>query len=344
MSWKIDSPNQNANYPVAAATFNSTTFAAIQTFLKNSSLSPGVVTSVLGYDIVFASDSLCSTIIPFERVVYSTTTGASEFHYLASSVNATVYLCAGNAAITTDQSNPNGTWPSQFKFVQHMPNGTVLSANDSTSNGNNANVISSLPGAGLMGGDVFIGNTNYIQWPSSSTLDSTTATWSCWIRSSTSGTFPSVFFSRMDSSSFGAFFILNTTGGLAFISNQGNNGVGTSLTIYADGNWHYVAGDMDSGGVNMAITADAGTDTNSATGQAVITLAGRVVRAGFPPDGFWTLYNGDVEECRMTGGAKTPSTWKADDYNSQKPSNSWLTITAVSATSTVSNQSVIQVQ
>ena len=66
--------------------------------------------------------------------------------------DTTIYLCYGNAAVTTDQSNQTGVWDTNYKAVFHLPNGTILSGTDSTANGNHATVNSATATVGKIGG------------------------------------------------------------------------------------------------------------------------------------------------------------------------------------------------
>ena len=51
-----------------------------------------------------------------------------------------IYVYYGNGA-AANQQNPAGVWDSNYEGVWHFPNGTTLSANDSTANGNNASAL-----------------------------------------------------------------------------------------------------------------------------------------------------------------------------------------------------------
>ena len=51
-----------------------------------------------------------------------------------------IYLFYGNPNITTSQQNPTAVWDANYQAVWHLPNGTTLSANDSTANVNNATI------------------------------------------------------------------------------------------------------------------------------------------------------------------------------------------------------------
>ena len=89
---------------------------------------------VSGADIVFtSSDSL--TKLDYERESYTSATGALtawvKVPDISSAVDTVIYLYYGNP-VASEQSVPSGVWDANFKTVQHINSGAVLS--DSTSN------------------------------------------------------------------------------------------------------------------------------------------------------------------------------------------------------------------
>jgi hypothetical protein len=92
-------------------------------------------------DLVFATSSAnCGTAnLNFETESYTSSTGAlvDWVNVPSESAGSVIYACYGNSAVTADQSHPSSTWNSNYVNVTHFPNGTSLSLNDSTSNGDN---------------------------------------------------------------------------------------------------------------------------------------------------------------------------------------------------------------
>src|SRR6266550_5552271 len=93
-------------------------------------------------------------------------------------------MCYGNASITTNQSNKTAVWDANYKGVWHLPNGSSLTANDSTSNGINGTITSTAAGAGQIDGSgSFDGTSSKIDMGNASALDGMTAlTISVWIK------------------------------------------------------------------------------------------------------------------------------------------------------------------
>jgi hypothetical protein len=150
----------------------------------------GHVTSPYGYDIIFTSDAAGTQKLNYEIESYNPATGQFIAWVQVPTVSHTddtvIYLFYGNASITTSQANPTGVWDSNYQVVQHLPNGITLSANDSTSTGNNGTLENS-PAAmtgQIDGAAAFVGaNQQYIDVGNNATLWNglTAMTWSAWI-------------------------------------------------------------------------------------------------------------------------------------------------------------------
>jgi hypothetical protein len=142
----------------------------------------GNVQNPNGYDIVFTSDADCATKLNHEVETYNASTGAVNYWVkvptLSHTSDTTIYMCYGNASITTDQSNKTGVWDANYKGVWHLPNGTSLNANDSTANGNNGTNHSATAVSGkLYGGANFDGSSQNISIPQISATNTTVEHW-----------------------------------------------------------------------------------------------------------------------------------------------------------------------
>ena len=105
----------------------------------------GKVQNSSGFDIIFTSDSQGVTKLDHEIESYTATTGACVFWVrvptVSTSADTVIYLWYGNSAISSSQENITGVWDSNFKGVYHLPNGTTLTANDSTANPLNGTLV-----------------------------------------------------------------------------------------------------------------------------------------------------------------------------------------------------------
>jgi len=137
-----------------------------------------------GGDILFtASDGV--TKLNHEVETYSSSTGQLiawvQLPTLATSTDTSIYIYYGNSS-AADQQNVTSTWNdggnNYFAGVWHLPNGTTLTANDSTSNGNNGTISSPSPaavagqigGAANFNGDNTDANNEYINIPNTTLL------------------------------------------------------------------------------------------------------------------------------------------------------------------------------
>ena len=179
---KLDATNCTSalsNFPVLISRVNDTD-------LKNH------VTNSNGYDIIFRSSD-DSTPLNHEVEYYGSSSGTLvawvSIPTLSNSADTSIYMYYGNSAITSATANPNGVWDANFKGVWHLPNGTTLSATDSTSNANNGTASSvtattgQIDGAGSFNG---IGGGSNVNVGSKTNLDFTTQpiTAEAWINTS----------------------------------------------------------------------------------------------------------------------------------------------------------------
>ena len=155
--------NDQANFPVLI----SGTYSYLATVANG-----GRVQNASGYDVIFASDSGCTTKLNHEVETYNAGTGAVNYWVkiptVSHSSDTVIYMCYGNASITASEENKNGVWDSNFKIVAHLGNGTTLSANDSTSNASHGTITGATAASGgIDGGASFNGSSNTISFPCS---------------------------------------------------------------------------------------------------------------------------------------------------------------------------------
>src|SRR5260370_21119231 len=143
---KVPNTDQ-ANFPVLI----SGTYSYLATTANG-----GNVVNANGYDILFASDANGVNPLPFEQESYNPATGAIVYWVKLPTVSHTAdtvfYLFYGNSSISADQSNKTVVWDTNYKGVWHLPNGSTLTSNDSTSNGNSRTVTGATATSGRMDG------------------------------------------------------------------------------------------------------------------------------------------------------------------------------------------------
>lgn len=108
-----------------------------------TSANGGKLLNASGYDLIFTSDNAGTTPIPYDREIQNLANGDISVWVLIASLSSTVdtkiYLFYQNASVSTDQSNPNAVWDSNYLAVLHFTknSGTYGGPNtitDSTSN------------------------------------------------------------------------------------------------------------------------------------------------------------------------------------------------------------------
>ncbi len=151
----------------------------------------GKAQSSSGYDINFYTSSNCTGLMSWEVESYSASTGVVNYWVKVPTVSATTdsvfYMCYGNSSITFDPSNPTDVWDSNYVAVYHLPNGSSLTTNDSTTNGNAASNNNSVTAiTGLFGGGASMnGTTQYLETPGFTEPSSITL--EAWIKPNSAG-------------------------------------------------------------------------------------------------------------------------------------------------------------
>jgi hypothetical protein len=140
-------------------------------------------------DLAFFANPELSTPLDFEIERYDSDTGELlawvRIPSLSSTVDTVFYLAYGNAAVTSSPQNPAGVWDSNYKFVGHLPNGTTLSAVDSSNFGNHGTPVNSPTAtAGSVDGAANLNSatTQHISLPPNFNHGSAAMTWSAWIK------------------------------------------------------------------------------------------------------------------------------------------------------------------
>jgi Concanavalin A-like lectin/glucanases superfamily/Domain of unknown function (DUF2341) len=289
----------------------------------------GTVTSSSGYDIEFFSNSDCATgKLNWETEKWDGTTGTVVYWVNIPTVShsspTSFYVCSGNSSVTTDQSNPTAVWDSGFKAVYHLPNGTTLSANDSTSNGNNADALNgTTAGSGKIDGAAsFDGSSNYIHIPDSTSLQFTTSmTISLWANPNSlpGGAADPVEFFKKDGD-----FILryepadgtacNTEVTAFWFDNTNIECMGGGGTP-ADGVWHQYTATV-SGNAITAFYIDGVLTSTTANvyGSAGRTLTNAATMGA--QDGGGEYFNGLLDEVEISSSVRSAD-WITTAYNNQ---------------------------
>jgi RHS repeat-associated protein len=286
----------------------------------------GSVSNSNGYDIVLTSDSTGSTTLPFEREIYNPVNGTFAFWVNVPTVSHTadtvVYIFYGNSSVTTDQSNKAAVWDANYVGVWHLPNGTTLSAADSTSNGNNGTVTGVTATSGQIdGGGNFNGSAKIAIQPPGSLSSSFTI--EEWAKPSSLSNPLGLFGSRSPSDQ--SFDAKLTGSGV-----HGDVGTGASwLSTSADGHfsyaantWHHVAYVLTTTGYTI-YTDGLQTGSGSFSGTPLLYDSTHTLVFG-ATSGSGEYFSGAIDEIRVSKVARSGD-WIATAYNNQNAPNVFLT-------------------
>lgn len=317
------------------------------TYLKTVA-NGGKVENANGYDIAFYENSDLDLPLKFEIEQWSATTGEFiawvKVPNLANATDTTIYLAYGDSGISTAQETPSDAWDSNFKGVWHLPNGTSLTALDSTSNNNDGTVTGAVAATGKIGGGAsFDGTGDYISH--GNVLDQTGAnpmTFSCWFKTTTTGAGVRSLITKNISGApnTGYQFGLNIGDGLSgnagkvgliFVDNNGTPIVvrRQSSLAYNDGNWHYAVatydGSKNRSGINVYVDGQlvtmvdfgSASFTGSLTNTTPFQIAARDTTA--------QLYIGQIDEARFAQIQRSAG-WIETEYNNQNSPSTFYSI------------------
>ncbi len=307
---KVSGASSLANFPVL--------FSVTDPNLKTVA-NGGSVGKSDGTDILF-TDSTSTVKLNHELESYNPATGQVQawvqVPFISPTVDTVIYIYYGNA-LAADQQNKAGVWDSNYAGVWHLPNGTVLSASDSTSNANNATIAGATATTGQIGGGMSTGFSKYVLSPTMAS--SLSVSWSAWVKSSASGNYQMIasanngnqYELRLDSSNH-ADLIWNYPG-------TGNYGEIHGTTALTDGNWHYLVGTYDGASIRLYVDG-------SQIGSSVVAgftpftsfeMGGRQGDPSYP-------FNGSMDEVRYSKVGRSAD-WIATEYRNQSLPGTFFT-------------------
>jgi hypothetical protein len=307
--------------------------------LVSLTLGAGKIQNVSCYDVILTSDSGGTAKVAWEpeASICNSTTGTFAAWVLISSISSSVdtvfYVFYDNVAIGSPQNtgsfSPANMWSAPgYLGVFHLPNGSILTANDSTANGFNGTLGAtthdpSATAGEIDGGALFAAaSVQDISIPSG--LDPTgTKTLSAWVYfTSHSGLQDFISLGGSAGNDGFAAWVFNNT--ILVTTHNSTADSKQSTVTPTDGTWHYFVATKT---VQQAthIYWD-GVDTTTAD---VIDHVGVPSNnyLGVYGDGISNPFNGALDEVRLFNGT-LPAGWILAEYNNQKPSSSFLTLGA----------------
>ena len=304
----------------------------------------GHVTNANGYDIIFSSDPSGAVKLDHELEQYNPVTGQVSawvrLPALSHTTDTLLYVFYGNSAITTSLENKTGVWDSNYKLVQHLPNGTTLTAGDSTTNGYNGTIVGATATAGQIGGAAAFASPSQHRINENLNVGNTAPfTYSAWINP-TNNQGQRAFWGG--DTNFGALEIRVADGGnqIALLrSNQSQDFISNG-TVTA-GVWSYVVVTINAAGVVKCYINSNGAETGTESG----TFSNTNTWVGGSGNG--EFFNGKVDEARISNIVRSPD-WIAAEYNNQSSPSTFYTLypenTVVVVSPAVSNLYASQTQ
>ena len=265
-------------------------------------------------EFVFTSDNGTTT-LDYEIESYSATTGEIiawvEVPTLKVASDTTLFMYYGGPTSGATNQNPTGTFATAngYQGVWHLPNGTTLTALDSTSNGNNGTITAAVATSGKAdGAGSFNGTSAYVDLTGPNSL--TTGTLSFWMKDNANASGVGI----IDATTFVIQYDDSNSGKLNFALPGVSND--QSVLTITNQDWHYVAVLFVSGDVDFYIdgVADSANLTPSFS-------AGSTIAIGRRETGSSLYFKGSLDDIRISSTVRTAA-WIKTEYNNQSaPSN-----------------------
>lgn len=283
-----------------------------------------------GYDIRFWSDFNLTATIAHEMERYNATTGEviAWVRCASCAVGTTIYMSYGDPAITTSQENPAGVWDANDKFVGHLPNGTTLTANDSTSNANHL-TINGTPSAveGQIDGAASFSTGSDMRHADAVSLQATSIfTLSAWVKPASYTGYPAVM-SKARTNNANYVMDISPSGNLRgyFTQGLGNYKIATSTSTVSTISFSYVVVTYDGANIRTYINGAADGAATAATGAPDSSNYGFAVGLIDPFGGGGQPFTGPIDEPRFANVARSAD-WIAAEYNNQKTGSTFYTL------------------
>jgi hypothetical protein len=304
---------------------------AIDTDLKTVG-NGGYVQNANGYDIRPYADAALTTPLTFELVYYNASTGALEMHVnmptLHHSTNDVIYLAFGDATISTDGSS-TATWNSNYKLVYHLPDGTTLTTNDSTSNAFNAsNNGSPTAVAGQIDGGASFNGSNqnlYVQSSGKPLGTLSTGSFTAWFNASS---FNGGYIAYQDGAGHNAFaiFIPSSTSGTLSVNIGSNTTLSSTKSSWTTGTMYKVKVTWD--GTTAKIYINGALDNSFSVSGGTGSVGTSPSVFGSYAYGGGTMIGGQIaatmDEIRISA-ATDSADWETAEFHSQQATSTFLT-------------------
>lgn len=257
---------------------------------------------------------------------YTSTTGALQawvkMPFMSSTSTRSAYLYFGNANATYQPTN-SAVWDSNYKGVWHLPNGTTLTTNDSTSNGKNGtNNNGVTAGTGQIDGAASFNNASSqsISLPSS-TFGSGSVTVELWTKFNNLTSYWPMFSAYTSDADSIEIFV--DSAARLFGGNYTNRAL--SSTNLVTNRWYHIVLTAISGGVTQFYINGEASGTTGTMNFATYTVAPNIGRRAS------YYYNDVIDEVRVSSGIARSVPWIQTEYNNQSNPTTFYTVSGLQA-------------
>src|SRR6185437_6267836 len=298
----------------------------------------GNVQSNAGYDIVFTADAAGNQKLNWEIEKYDPASGQLVawvfLPNISHSVDTPFYMWYGNASITADQYNKQGTWDGFFSGVWHLGGDAALSAFDSTPN---AGIVTNNLAQAIAGkiGDAgaFNGTSSYVELADAAALDLDQAdsfTFEFWMNSTQKT--PGVMLDKLSAPAQRGYQVALVGGSLDYFlchdyPTANNLSVHSNFPVN-DGKWHHVAvtysGTSTTAGVKMYIDGAPNAFVVNRNNLKGTFANGNSVDFGRRRFSNNIYFTGLLDEMRISKGIVRSADWVKTEFNNQSDPSGFI--------------------
>ncbi|HLE48845.1 MAG TPA: DUF2341 domain-containing protein [Patescibacteria group bacterium] len=216
-----------------------------------------------------------------------------------------------------DAQAPSDVWNNDYELIYHLPNGTALSAIDSTTSDNDGTITGATATAGQIDGGADYNGSQYIYKTTPVNLPTGTAarTSEAWIKFGSTTTSRALGGWGANSGSGDRWNFWYDSGSMLGVENQGYGGV---FSFTYDTNWHHLAATSAQGNTSMAdilLYLDGELQTTSTVGGAntINTSGSEFALATIPGAVNNNNWTGSMDEFRVSSIVR-PASWIKASY------------------------------
>ena len=271
-----------------------------------------------GDDILFGTDSGCTSLLNWEIEDYDGAAGTLDVWALmpevSNSIDQAFYMQYGNSAIVTFQGGAKGTVWSAYNKVYHLTVANI--GEDSTALGENlSNLYHMESGAGKIGGGAAFDGTAFMELANPTVpMGHAARTMSCWFKMTGSGAM-ALFGYGNNSYPNNRFEFYYDGASYMDVECQGSH---AGFAWANDGNWHHLVASYTGGLLSTGLTIylDGVAQTIVSLTDGVPASDNNEIMLGQIPGFAGAYYTGLLDECRVMPVAVSAG-WVGTEYNNQ---------------------------